>query len=93
MLTGVEDAPNYFNQIAVTPLLHDYYPQKPRMCYCNFPAVLRMSKSEKNPGRLYFKCRQPTQCEFFQWGDELPQGRKRAWIEFGTKPRFHPYRV
>ena len=40
---------------------------------------MTMSHSEKNPGRLFFKCRK-RQCEFFQWVDEHPRGKNRAWI-------------
>ena len=43
-------------------------PEKFR-CACNFSMVLAMPKSEKNPGRLYFKCLQKS-CRLFQWINE-----------------------
>ncbi|GMP87910.1 hypothetical protein CsSME_00047422 [Camellia sinensis var. sinensis] len=36
-------------------------------CNCGKKAAVFISESEKNPGRLYFKC--PNRmCEFFGWG-------------------------
>ena len=39
-----------------------------------------MSNSEKNPGRLFFKCSK-RECDFFQWADERPKGKTRLWLE------------
>ena len=39
-----------------------------------------MSNSERNPGRLFFKCAK-RQCDFFQWADEYPRGHTRRWLE------------
>ena len=39
-----------------------------------------MSHTEKNPGRLFFKCFS-RQCPFFQWADQDPWGKNRAWLE------------
>ena len=33
------------------------------------PYVLRMSHSEKNPGRPYFACKKRLPCTFFGWAD------------------------
>ena len=42
-------------------------------CACDLDMILVMSKSEKNPGRLYLRCPQRS-CKFFQWINELPTG-------------------
>ena len=42
-------------------------------CHCNKSLVLTISRSQKNPGRLYLKC-QKRNCKFFQWIDEPPRG-------------------
>ena len=34
-------------------------------------STLRVSRSEKNPFRPYFMCRQKEKCQYFQWADEL----------------------
>ena len=39
-----------------------------------------MSHTEKNPGRLFFKCFS-RQCPFFQWADQDPWGKNRVWLE------------
>ena len=42
-------------------------------CACDLSMILLMSKSEKNPGRLYLKCPRRS-CKLFQWINELPTG-------------------
>ena len=42
-------------------------------CQCDLSMILAMSKSEKNPGRLYLKCPKRS-CELFQWINKLPTG-------------------
>ena len=39
------------------------------MCHCQQPALLWISKTERNPDRLFWKCGQARshQCSFFQW--------------------------
>ena len=39
-----------------------------------------MSRTDKNPGRLFFNCYRRT-CPFFQWADQDPRGQNRAWLE------------
>ena len=41
------------------------------VCDHRIPAVLRTSRSEKNPGRTYWTCsrRRGRTCGFFRWGD------------------------
>ena len=48
-------------------------------CFCSLPLTLCESKSDKNPFRMYFKCKKNT-CNFFQWGDLEPTGKNMAWI-------------
>ena len=62
-------------------------------CYCHCPLTMSKSHSEKNPGRLFLKCPKQ-QCNFFQWVDEKPRSKTKAWIEEGrfsregyTRPR------
>lgn len=50
-------------------LLPDYKFYEVPMCDHLMPATLSVSKSEKNPGRPYFKCGQREHCDYFQWGD------------------------
>ncbi|GMP68621.1 hypothetical protein CsSME_00028175 [Camellia sinensis var. sinensis] len=38
-----------------------------RRCNCGKQAAVFISESEKNPGRLYFKCAD-RMCEYFGWG-------------------------
>ena len=49
-------------------------------CFCSNTLNLAMSNSERNPGRLFFKCAK-RQCDFFQWADEYPRGHTRRWLE------------
>lgn len=42
-------------------------------CQCDLSMILAMSKSEKNPGRLYLKCPKRS-CKLFQWINKLPTG-------------------
>ena len=49
-------------------------------CHCCNPLALTMSRTEKNPGRLFFKCYRRV-CPFFQWADQDPWGQNRAWLE------------
>ena len=49
-------------------------------CFCSNTLNLTMSNSERNPGRLFFKCSK-RECDFFQWADEDPRGHKRRWLE------------
>ena len=44
--------------------MHSEWPKM--LCYCDKPSTLKQSKSEKNPGRMYFSCRSRT-CPYFQW--------------------------
>ena len=55
-------------------------------CYCHRPLTMSKSHSEKNPGRLFLKCPK-RRCNFFQWVDEKPRGKTKAWIEEGRFPR------
>ena len=50
-------------------------------CDCKEPVTLRVSHSEKNPGRPYFGCKDRKGCRFFQWGDiplSLKNGEKQT---------------
>ena len=39
------------------------------LCSCNRPCILWVSKTEKNPDRLFWRCSLPRtqQCAFFRW--------------------------
>ena len=57
-------------------------------CHCLQPAMLWISKTERNPDRLFWKCsRERTQqCSFFQWLMVQPlQQYKNPQIEYFTK--------
>ena len=77
---GLDGAEHYLE--SVKGQLHHYYkdPNKFGMkCYCRKSTVLSMSNSEKNPGRLYFKCPK-RECTFFQWADVEPRHRLRGTL-------------
>jgi len=74
-------------------MLNDYYVQLPvekMKCYCQRPLIMSMSRSEKNPGKFYFRCSK-RQCDIFQWADEYPQTKVRAWLEEGRKLWLEPH--
>ena len=50
--------------------LHESYlkRKRPLICGCEEAVSLRVSKTETNPGRPYFVCRD-RDCRFFQWAD------------------------
>jgi len=79
--TGVEEAKEYLH--AVENTLINLYKEncKKLVCFCCEPLVLNMSGSEKNPGRIYFKCKGTEKCDFFQWGDETLSPKNRQWLE------------
>ena len=65
--------------------LHNFYLAKPMhvmKCYCHRPLIVSKFQSERNPGRLYLKCPKRW-CDFFQWVDEEPRGKTKAWLEGG----------
>ena len=41
-------------------------------CACGFDPTLKMSNSEKNPGRMYITCRDNLCDNFFSWWDSMP---------------------
>lgn len=43
------------------------------LCRCDKPARELTSRSERNPGRIFFKCASNA-CDFFVWQDEVGQG-------------------
>ena len=71
---GADQVGDYLQ--AVQEQTHPCYtnipPEKFR-CECNMSMILAMSKSEKNPGRLYLKCPKKS-CNLFQWIDKVPKG-------------------
>ena len=63
--------------------LHNFYLAKPMhvmKCYCHRPLIMSKSQSEKNSGRLFLKC-PLCLCNFFQWVDQEPRGKTKAWLE------------
>ena len=83
-----EEAPYYFD--AVNRQLHADYRDKDRIsrCFCHQCPVLKVSKSDKNHGRLYMNCGQPQRCEFFQWADSPLTLKNKKWMGWapGVKP-------
>lgn len=69
-----EERDDFLHEVATS--FHFMYrdPQCPLTCYCNELLVLKLSKSEKNPHRLYMTCRkkQDRECTMFQWADDFP---------------------
>lgn len=63
--------------------LYEVYRQLPldkMKCYCCNALTMTMSHSEQNPGRLFFKCSKRL-CDFFQWVNKYPTGKRRLWLE------------
>ena len=61
------------------------------VCCRSRSMTLSVSKSEKNPGRLYLRCNK-NQCKFFQWAEVPLTQKKRDWIEGKTEPQPGAYR-
>ena len=81
MSCGSQDVANYLD--SAKRQLHEYYHRLPldkMRCHCCNALAMTMSHSEKNPGRLFFRCSRRL-CPFFQWVDEDPQGKNRVWLE------------
>lgn len=50
-------------------------------CCCGLPAKLRISKTLRNPYRLFYNCPKNVfhhQCEYFHWSDELSASVERS---------------
>lgn len=83
---GVDRVESYLNQ--TKSQLHEFYLSKElvrMLCYCNRPLIMNQSRSENNPGRMFFTCSKRC-CEFFQWADQKPKGVNRAWLMQGRPP-------
>ena len=68
---------------AVADQLQDFFRQLPltkMKCFCSNTPNLTLSNSERNPGRLFFKCVK-RECDFFQWANEDPWGDRKRWLE------------
>ena len=63
---------NEYLHVIEEKLLEDYKLLDIVICDHLMPATLSVSKSEKNPGRPYFRCGEKESCDFFQWGDTSP---------------------
>ena len=72
MSCGVKDADVYLKKAALdlAPCYKDNLPDV--RCFCNKGLILKQSRSERNPNRLFLSCRQKEKCSFFQWADEEP---------------------
>ncbi|XP_078342972.1 uncharacterized protein LOC144628718 [Oculina patagonica] len=77
---GVDNIEKYLVEIIKQLPAYYYWNMEKMSCYCNESLILSMSKSEKNPDRLYLKCRKG-KCRFFQWADKVPFGKIKAWLE------------
>ena len=87
---GVDNVEHYLE--SAKRQLHNFYLAKPvhvMKCYCKRSLVMSLSQSKKNPGRLFLKCPK-RQCNFFQWCDEKPQGKTKAWLEEGRVQEGYP---
>ena len=87
---GVDNAEYYLD--SAKHKLHNFFLSKPvhiMECYCHRPLIMSMSQSEKNPGRLFLKCPKRW-CNFFQWVDQEPRGKTKAWLEGGRIQEEYP---
>ena len=48
-------------------------------CFCRKVVSLKVSKSEKNPGKVYMSCSQRDKCSYFQWGSDVLFGKNKEW--------------
>ena len=67
--------------------LHYSYrdPQCTLVCFCNKLLLLKLSKSEKNPDRLFLTCR-GRKCKMFQWADDMPHKKVlNHWDWYNSK--------
>ena len=74
---------------AVDQQTHACYPKIPPenfRCERAYSMILAMSKSEKNPGRLYLKCPKNS-CKLFQWINEKPRGLAKRLLLFPEQPK------
>lgn len=71
--------------------LHQFYLENEldkMQCYCELPLRMSQSQSEKNPGRLFFICPKRN-CKFFQWVDQTPSKKVKAWLLESQRPSNH----
>ena len=83
-----EEAPLYFD--ALNRQLHADYRDENRLprCFCHQYPALKVSKSDKNHGRLYMNFAQPKRCDFFQWADSPLTHKNKTWM--GWAPDMKP---
>ena len=87
---GVDNVEYYLD--SAKHKLHNFFLSKPvhiMECYCKRPLIMSLSQSERNPGRLFLKCPKRW-CDFFQWVDEEPRGKTKAWLEGGRIQEGYP---
>ncbi|KAJ1378328.1 Zinc finger, GRF-type [Sesbania bispinosa] len=57
------------------------------VCYCGNKAIMRTSKTKKNPGRPFCTCALPKEselnCNFFEWADGVGLGDEIAAVDRG----------
>lgn len=86
---GVSRVEHYIN--SAKRQLHQFYLEnelEKMQCFCERPLRMSQSQSEKNPGRLFFICRKRN-CKFFQWVDQTPSKKVRAWLLENERPFNH----
>ena len=61
--------------------------------FFNFPLALRLSRSEKNPNRLFVTSKDKT-YNFFQWGYEPLREENKGWLALRSQDKtFKQYRI
>lgn len=79
IFTGLDKVNRYLKYVQdQIPVWYKWNKEKLK-CFCSEPLVLCESRSEQNPGRMYFKC-QKNRCKFFQWGNEMPSCKNMGWL-------------
>ena len=62
-------------------------------CHCDFTPRMKLSQSQKNPGRVFLTCfKTVNPCNYFQWVHwkiRQPQGPMDAFVQ--KQPRAYPY--
>ena len=69
--TSANDFGSYLQ--VIDEKVHKDFKKKAPLCNQHVTATMWVSKSEKNPGRPFFKCGERDEsCGYFQWGDLSP---------------------
>ena len=76
-----------YNDILAEQVNIEYKQIRQPLCSHLQPATLRVSKSEKNPGKGFFSCGQIESCGYFQWAEARPTRKTIQNWDLKDKPK------